>query len=85
MEVRIDLRASAAQPFSDLESWCVPADTRPKLLRIGPSLCTGSRRQFQWWGPEVSELGGLQIELLAALLWLLYRHVLSVAIMLPFC
>lgn len=22
MEVRIDLRASAAQPFSDLESWC---------------------------------------------------------------
>lgn len=58
VEVRIDLRASAAQPFSDLESWCVPADTRPKLLRIVPSPCTGSRRQFQWWDPEVSELGG---------------------------
>lgn len=48
VEVRLDLRASAVQPFFDLESWCVPAeDTRPEVLRIVPSPYTGSRRQFQ--------------------------------------
>lgn len=58
MEVRMDLRASAVQPFFDLESWCVPAeDTRPEVLRILPSPYTGSRRQFQWWGPEVQSWG----------------------------
>jgi hypothetical protein len=46
-EVRVDLRASAAQPFSGLESWCVPAeDTGSEVLRIVPSRCTGSRRHF---------------------------------------
>lgn len=77
-EVRINFRASAAQPFSDLESWCVPAeDTRSEVLRIVPSPCTGSRRHFQWWGPEVSELRDLQIELLVALMWLLCHHIPS--------
>lgn len=87
VEVRLDLRASAAQPFSDLESWCVPTeDTGSEVLRLVPSPCTGSRRQFRWWSPEMSELGGgLQIELLAALLWLLCCHFPLVAIRLPFC
>lgn len=79
--------ASTPQLSSILEPWlCVPTgNTRPEVLKFVPSPCTSSGRQFQRWGPEVSEVErGRQVGILAALLWFLCSLIPSAVIRLPF-